>query len=87
MTDTTVRPFLMFEGRAEEAMNAYVALFDDGAIEEIRRYIGATSLGYLTLEDLEMSVTAPGQYCYACWTGKYPIPVPEVSSSVPFDVD
>ena len=56
-------------------------------IEEIRRYIGATSLGYLTLEDLEMSVTAPGQYCYACWTGKYPIPVPEVSSSVPFDVD
>lgn len=33
-----VTPFLMFEGRAEEAMNWYVALFDDAAIESITRY-------------------------------------------------
>lgn len=33
-----VRPFLMFEGRAEEAMNFYVSLFPDGAITEIARY-------------------------------------------------
>jgi predicted 3-demethylubiquinone-9 3-methyltransferase (glyoxalase superfamily) len=44
MTATTARPFLMFEGRAEEAMNAYIELFDDGAIEEIRRY-GAGEAG------------------------------------------
>lgn len=33
-----VRPFLMFEGRAEEAMSAYVALFPDSEIVEIARY-------------------------------------------------
>lgn len=32
-------PFLMFQGeKAEEAMNLYAALFDDGAIEAIERY-------------------------------------------------
>lgn len=31
-------PFLMFQGQAEAAMNLYVALFDDGAIEAIERY-------------------------------------------------
>lgn len=33
-----IRPFLMFEGKAEEAMNAYVALIPDSAIVEITRY-------------------------------------------------
>jgi predicted 3-demethylubiquinone-9 3-methyltransferase (glyoxalase superfamily) len=33
----TVRPFLMFEGRAEEAMNFYVSLFPDGKIADIAR--------------------------------------------------
>jgi predicted 3-demethylubiquinone-9 3-methyltransferase (glyoxalase superfamily) len=36
---TTVRPFLMFQGsKAEEAMNFYVSLFDDGKIVEIIRW-------------------------------------------------
>jgi predicted 3-demethylubiquinone-9 3-methyltransferase (glyoxalase superfamily) len=36
---TTVRPFLMFQGgQAEEAMNFYVSLFDDGKIVEIVRW-------------------------------------------------
>ena len=34
----TALPFLMFQGEAEAAMTLYVALFDDGAIEEIARY-------------------------------------------------
>ena len=34
----SVRPFLMFEDRAEEAMNFYVSLFADGRIDEIKRY-------------------------------------------------
>ena len=34
----TIAPFLMFEGRAEEAMDFYVSLFDDGEVLEISRY-------------------------------------------------
>jgi len=33
-----VTPFLMFEGRAEEAMNTYLTLFDDARVEHIHRY-------------------------------------------------
>jgi len=34
----TVRPFLMFEGRAEEAMNFYVSLFPESRIAAVERY-------------------------------------------------
>src|ERR1700722_4686774 len=33
-----VTPFLMFEGRAEEAMNLYVSLIPDSRIIDIKRY-------------------------------------------------
>jgi predicted 3-demethylubiquinone-9 3-methyltransferase (glyoxalase superfamily) len=33
----TVTPFLMFEGRAEEAMQLYVSLFPDGRVVELVR--------------------------------------------------
>ena len=33
-----VTPFLMFEGRCEEAMNFYVAIIPDSRIVEIKRY-------------------------------------------------
>ncbi len=46
------------------------------SVEEIRRHIGADSLGYLSLEGL---VTATKQssasLCNACFTGRYPIDV------------
>src|SRR5262245_51688769 len=35
---TTARPFLMFQGKAEEAMNFYVSLFADGKIVELVRW-------------------------------------------------
>ena len=38
MTKTTVSPFLMFEGQAEQAMTFYVSLFEDGRIIDIVRY-------------------------------------------------
>ena len=38
MTTSRVRPFLMFEGKAEEAMNFYVSLFASAKIEHIERY-------------------------------------------------
>ncbi|TBR36216.1 MULTISPECIES: VOC family protein [Dyella] len=34
----SVSTFLMFEGRAEEAMNFYVSLFDDGAVLTVERH-------------------------------------------------
>lgn len=33
-----VRPFLMFEGHAEEAMNFYASTFDGGTVDEVIRY-------------------------------------------------
>jgi predicted 3-demethylubiquinone-9 3-methyltransferase (glyoxalase superfamily) len=33
-----IKPFLMFEGRCEEAMNFYVSLFADAAVINISRY-------------------------------------------------
>ncbi len=54
-------------------------------IEAIRRFIGATTLGYLALEDLTASLERPGGYCSACWTGRYPTAVPALSMSTPFD--
>lgn len=41
------------------------------SIDEIRRYIGADALNYLSLASLK-SVAGPG-YCYGCFTGEYPI--------------
>ncbi|MBO6633518.1 VOC family protein [Parvibaculum sp.] len=38
MTGTTIRPFLMFEGKAEEAMNLYVSLFPGSRIDAINKY-------------------------------------------------
>ncbi|GBC99300.1 Amidophosphoribosyltransferase [bacterium HR17] len=46
--------------------------------EEIRRYIGADSLGYLSLEGLLKAVGGDAdRFCRACFDGKYPIPIPE----------
>ena len=38
MTGTAIRPFLMFEGAAEEAMNLYVSLFPGSRIDSIAKY-------------------------------------------------
>jgi len=43
------------------------------SVEEIRQYIGADSLGYLTLEHLRDSVEdTEGKFCTSCYTGVYP---------------
>ena len=38
MAETTIRPFLMFEGQAEEAMNLYLSLFPRARVDSITRY-------------------------------------------------
>ena len=43
--------------------------------EEIAEIIGADSLGYLPLEDLEALIGSPN-YCRACFDGAYPTAVP-----------
>lgn len=46
------------------------------SVEEIRQFIGADSLGYLSLEGLIKSIDLPKEtFCTACFTGDYPIPV------------
>jgi amidophosphoribosyltransferase len=45
-------------------------------IPQIRDFIGADSLGYLSLQGLIKSVDLPkNNFCTACFTGDYPIPV------------
>jgi amidophosphoribosyltransferase len=43
------------------------------SIEEIRNFVEADSLGYLSLENLTEAVGDKNQrFCYACYTGEYP---------------
>jgi amidophosphoribosyltransferase len=44
--------------------------------EEIRAFIEADSLAYLSLEGLLASVSGGAEtYCTACWSGDYPVPI------------
>jgi amidophosphoribosyltransferase len=45
-------------------------------VEEIRRYVGADSLAYLSLKGLLAAVGKDDGYCAACWTGQYPVEFP-----------
>ena len=50
-------------------------------VEEIRRSIGADSLGYVSLDGLIAATqVASDRLCSACFTGQYPIRIPEVMS-------
>ena len=43
-------------------------------VDEIRDYVGADSLAYLSLEALQASIGVPGAgFCTACLTGDYPV--------------
>jgi amidophosphoribosyltransferase len=46
------------------------------SIEEIGKFLGVDSIGYLSLEGMLGSVKlAKSSYCTACWTGKYPLEI------------
>jgi len=45
-------------------------------VDEIRRYVGADSLAYLSLKGLVEAVGKDDGYCAACWTGRYPVEFP-----------
>ncbi len=45
------------------------------SVDEIRGYLNVDSLEYLTMEDLRSVVEDPHNFCYACFDGKYRIPL------------
>jgi amidophosphoribosyltransferase len=46
------------------------------SIEEIRKYITADSLGYISMEGIQKIVPQRMDYCAACFDGEYPVPFP-----------
>jgi amidophosphoribosyltransferase len=54
-----------------------------GSIEEIREYLGVDSLEYMTENELLDSMIdhAPNDFCTACFTGKYPIPIKDLEEN------
>ena len=52
--------------------------------EEIREMIGADSLGYMEIEKLK-DMVGDLKYCDACFTGNYPIEVPNEDISHAFE--
>ena len=50
----------------------------DLSVEEVRQFVGADSLGYLSMEGMVGATGSPkGDFCRACFDGEYPIEVPE----------
>ncbi len=48
------------------------------SVEEIRQRIGSTTLGYLSTEGLARALSVPNDnFCMACFTGIYPLAIPE----------
>jgi amidophosphoribosyltransferase len=55
-------------------------------VEEVREYIGATSLAYLSLEGLQASTRRPeSSFCRACLTRDYPTAVPREATKLRFE--
>ncbi|MBI3988003.1 MAG: amidophosphoribosyltransferase [candidate division NC10 bacterium] len=46
------------------------------SVDEIRRYIRADTLGYLSLEGMLRAVGKEGGFCLSCFTGRYPVEFP-----------
>jgi amidophosphoribosyltransferase len=55
------------------------------SVEEIREFIGADSLGYLSIQGVLRALELPyDRFCFACFDGNYPEPVPYDASSRKF---
>jgi amidophosphoribosyltransferase len=52
------------------------------SVDEIRRFINADSLGYLSLGGmLDAAGHARDEVCTACWSDEHPVPIPRVEAS------
>ena len=47
-------------------------------VEEIRKFIGADTLGYVSLNGLLSSMDHPSDFCTGCFSGKYPVSITDV---------
>jgi amidophosphoribosyltransferase len=46
-------------------------------VDEIREFIGADSLAYLSIDGVLEAIDLPRErFCFACFDGRYPVPVP-----------
>src|SRR5438874_13003563 len=51
-------------------------------LEEIKKYLDADSVAYLSLDGLLSAVgTERGSYCSSCYTGRYPVAFPRDEAS------
>jgi len=56
------------------------------SVEEIRQFLGADSLGYLSLEGmLHASAGDPQRFCHACFSGAYPTTLPSETAKHRFE--
>ena len=56
--------------------------------DEIAGHIGVDTLGYLSLDGMLACVNPPrSQYCTACWSGEYKVPVDVPQSKFSFERD
>ena len=63
---------------AKDIMTAdVVTITPEASVEEIRQYVDADSLGYLSLEGmLKAEGGRSDEVCTACWTDRQPIALP-----------
>jgi amidophosphoribosyltransferase len=55
-------------------------------LDELRDYIGCTTLGYLSVEGAQKAVDGSTDgFCTACFTGKYPLEIPDGLKKHAFD--
>jgi amidophosphoribosyltransferase len=55
-------------------------------VAAIAAHVGADSLAYLSLDGLQRAMGRPASgYCRACFTGEYPIPVPDAAGKERFE--
>jgi len=55
------------------------------SVEEIREFIGADTLGYLSIQGVLAALDLPYErFCFACFDGRYPEPVPYDAASRKF---
>jgi len=48
------------------------------SMDAIRNFLDADSVGYLSIDGLHDSMSGRSGYCDACFTGNYPVPVPQL---------
>ena len=55
------------------------------SLQEIETYLRVDSLAYLSMEGLQAVQIQPSTFCYACFSGKYPVPFRELNSKLRMD--